>query len=123
MSSHCQSKDPGWSSGVCKCARDGDVRPVGSRKRRQHQIWRDEWCVRGAETGRGYAAGRCYTRALLLAGSVHGTDGVVLLLCRQAGRQASKQQEDVGAMARTSRQMDRRLVGMLCRLQSREGRE
>lgn len=31
-------------------------------------------CVRGAETGRGYAAGRCYTRALLLAGSVHGTD-------------------------------------------------
>ena len=85
MSSHCHSIDPGWSSGVCKCARDGDVRPVGSRKRRQHQIWRDEWCVRGAETGRGYAAGRCYTRALLLAGSVHGTDGVVLL-CRQAGK-------------------------------------
>lgn len=62
---------------------------------------------RCAATGRGYAAGRCYTRALL-AGSVHGTDGVVL--CKRWTFERWHALTD-----------NRRLVEMLCRLQSRGG--
>ena len=79
------------------CASVGDVRPVGSRKRRQHQIWRDE-CLsdRVTETGRGYAAGRCYTRACEL---------------RARDERGGIVQEDVWTMTLTGR----RLVEMLCR--------
>ena len=106
---------------ACRCARDGDVRLVGSRKRRQHQIWRDEGCVfevqRRAEAT--LQAGVTPELCCWLARCTGRTGWYYYC----AGRQASKQDEDVGAMARTSRQMDRRLVGMLCRLQSREGRK
>jgi hypothetical protein len=65
---------------------------------------------REAETGRGYAAGRCCTRALLCTGR---TGWYYCASRKRMGR----------TMARTNRGIDRRLAEMLCRLQSRDGKK
>lgn len=77
---------------ACKCAGKGDVRPVGSRKRRQAA---PDLAGRMRLAGRDYAAGRCYTRACS-HGARDKRGGIVQEERRMSGAGRATRQEASG---------------------------